>query len=226
MTDRQRVADEPGIVLHSRPYRETSLIFSVLTLHHGRVGVVAKGARGSRRGRSIQPFCRVLLGWSGRSGLVTLTGYELQKQYWFQGNQLACAFYLAELTTRLLDEREAHPRLFAGLEWALQRIHESPALVLRSFEKLLLEELGYGLDFQRDLNGLPLQAEGRYRLLVDRGFVAAEDGHEGRVLLQIGQGNFVDPEVRRAARTLFREALAAHLGPKPLQSRRLLIGGG
>lgn len=225
MTDRQRVADEPGVVLHARPYRETSLIFSVLTPNHGRVSIVARGVRGSRRGRAIQPFCKVLLGWSGRSGLVTLTGYELQKQYWFQGNPLAGAFYLAELITRLVDEREAHPRLYAGLEWALQRIQESPVLVLRSFEKLLLEELGYGLDFQRDLNGLPLEAGRRYRLLVDRGFVAAEEGHEGGLLLRIGDENFADPDVRRAARTLFREALAARLGPKPLQSRRLLIGG-
>ena len=225
MTDRQRVTDEPGIVLHARPYRETSLILSVLTLNHGRMGIVARGARGSKRGRSIQPFCKVRLGWSGRSGLVTLTGYEVDNQYWFRGNALASAFYLAELISRLVDEREAHPRLYGGLDWALQRIQDSPALVLRSFEKLLLEELGYGLDFQRDLDGRPLQAGRRYRLLVDRGFVAAEDGHEGRLLLQVGQENFEDPAVRRIARALFREALATRLGPKPLHSRRLLIGG-
>ncbi len=223
MTSRTRIADEPGIVLHTRPYRETSLIVSVLTLHHGRVSLVGKGARGSRRGRSIQPFCRAQIGWTGRTSLATLTSYELEKQHWFQGNRLASAFYLAELITRLVGEREAHPRLYAGLDWALERLGASPALVLRSFEKLLLEELGYGIDFRFDARGRPLEAETTYRLIPDRGFEPWESGHAGEVLLDIGRENFTDPAVRQVARDLFREALAAHLGPKPLMSRRLLL---
>lgn len=223
MSSPTRVSDEPGIVLHTRPYRETSLILSAFTLNHGRVSLVARGARGRRR-RVIQPFSTVRLGWSGRGNLGTLTGFETEHQYWFRGTSLASAFYLAELISRLLAEREAHPRLYATLAWALENLEVQTAIVLRSFEKLLLEELGYGLDFERDVDGRPLTADRCYRLIPDQGFEPNGDGYAGDVLRGIGLGAFHDASVRQTARRLFGEALAVHLGPRPLLSRRLLVG--
>lgn len=224
-----RVTDQPGIVLHTRPYRESSLLLSVLTLDHGLVSLVGRGVRGGRRGRSLQPFTELRLGWSGRSSLGTLAGFEVAHQHWFQGNALASAFYLTELLTRLLGEREPHPRLFAGLRWALEEMNSNPAVVLRNFEKLLLEELGYGLDFERDVDGQPFQAGSLYRLVPDHGFRLQWGDHgggagvEGSLLTAIGSNDFDDPGVRRAARRIFAEALAGHLGPKPLLSRQLLV---
>ena len=225
MTSPTRVVDEPAIVLHTRPYRETSLIISVLTLNHGRVSLVGRGIRG-RRGRSIQPFSMVRIGWSGRTSLGTMTGCEAERQYWFGGASLASAFYLAELVTRLVAEREAHPRLYAALAWAYEHLEHRPAVVLRSFEKILLEDLGYGLDFEQDVDGEALLPDRHYRLLPDRGFEPASDGYPGDVLVRIGKGAFHERDVRRAARRLFGEALAVHLGPKPLVSRRLLMRTG
>jgi DNA repair protein RecO (recombination protein O) len=225
-----RVTDQPGIVVHTRPYRESSLLLSILTLDHGLISLVGRGVRGGRRGRSLQPFTELRLGWSGRSSLGSLTGFEVEKQHWFQGNALASAFYLTELITRLLDEREPHPRLFAGVRWALEEMNSGPSFVLRSFEKLLLEELGYGLDFERDLEGEPLQSGRYYRLLPDQGFQPLRDrgaegsGWPGNLLTKIGASEFTDPAVRRAARQVFAQSLARHLGPKPLLSRQLLVG--
>jgi len=219
-----RVADEPGVVLHTRPYRENSLLVTLLTLHHGRVTLVARGVRGSRRGRSVQAFTAVQVGWSGRSSLVTMTGCETLAPHWFQGNVLASAFYLTELVMRLLGERESHPRLFAGLQWAFDHIEAQTTLVLRSFEKLLLEEIGYGLDFSLDVDGTPIEAEQDYQLIPDRGFLTTEQGFSGRMLTRIGAEEFSDRAVRQVARQVFREALVHHLGPKPLLSRRLLVG--
>lgn len=217
-----RVADETAIVLHTRPYRESSLLVTALTLKHGLVHLLAKGVRGGRRGRALQPFTVARIGWTGRSSLVTLTGYEVLKAHWFRGDALACAFYLAEIIIRLLGEREAHPRLHAGLSWALDNLEEHPSLTLRSFEKLLLEELGYGLDFAMDADGRAIREEGCYQLVPDRGFMAADTGIPGSMLSRIAREDFADGSVRRAARVLFREALAQHLGPKPLLSRRML----
>ena len=223
-----RVTDQPGIIVHTRPYRESSVLLSLLTVDHGLITLVGRGVRGGRRGRSLQPFTELRLGWSGRSALGTLAGFEVVKQHWFQGNALASAFYLTELVTRLLDEREPHPRLFAGLRWALEEMDQGAAFVLRSFEKLLLEELGYGLDFERDVAGEPLQEKSTYRLLPDQGFSLSsqedERGIEGALLIRMGKEDFSDARVRRAARRVFAESLARHLGPRPLLSRQLLVG--
>jgi DNA repair protein RecO (recombination protein O) len=221
-----RVVDQPGIVLHTRPYRESSLLLTLLTLDHGVVSLVGRGVRGGSRGRALQPFTLLRVGWSGRSSLGTLGGFETDRQFWFQGKVLASAFYLTELISRLLEEREPHPRLFAGMRWALEHLDSGPSPVLRRFEKLLLEELGYGLDLERDLNGEPLVAGRSYRLVPDYGFEAAFEGVDGRILLEIGRDAFADPGVRRAARQIFAEALAVHLGPRPLVSRALLLDHG
>ena len=218
-----RVADEPGVVLHTRPYRESSLMVSLLTLHHGRVTLVARGIRGSRKGRSLQPFTGVRVGWSGRSSLGTLTGFEAIVPHWFTGNVLASAFYLTELIMRLIGEREVQPRLYAGLQWSFENIATQTTLVLRSFEKLLLEEMGYGLNFSSDVEGRVIEDDVAYRLSPDRGFIAAESGFSGRMLKRIGAEEFTDRAVRQVARNVFREALVHHLGPKPLMSRHLLF---
>ncbi|MGD8358340.1 MAG: DNA repair protein RecO, partial [Lysobacterales bacterium] len=69
---------EPAYVLHSRAYRETSVLLEVLTRSGGRVGLVARGARGarSRWKGSLQPFRPLLIGWSQRGELGTLTAAE------------------------------------------------------------------------------------------------------------------------------------------------------
>ncbi len=221
-----RVTGQPGIVLHTRPYRESSLLLTLLTPDHGVVSLVGRGVRGGSRGRSLQPFTLLRVSWSGRSSLGTLGSFEADTQFWFRGNVLASAFYLTELIIRLLEEREPHPRLFAGLCWALEHLESGPSDVLRRFEKLLLEELGYGLDFARDVSGEPIVSGRSYRLVPDHGFETAADGVDGDVLLKIGREAFAEPGVRRAARGLFAEALAAHLGPRPLVSRSLLVDHG
>ncbi|MEJ2087344.1 MAG: DNA repair protein RecO [Gammaproteobacteria bacterium] len=218
-----RVTDEPAVVLHTRPYRENSLIVTAFTLNHGRVSFVARGVRSARRGRAIQPFTVVRVGWSGRTALGTMTGCEALTVHWYRGNVLACAFYLAELVVRLVAEREAHPRLYAGLVWALEQISERPTVVLRSFEKLLLEEMGYAVDFERDVEGVPIREASCYRLVVDLGFEETEEGVPGHLLRAIARDDFSSEGTRRAARSIFGEALARHLGPRPLMSRKLLI---
>ena len=70
------VVDEHAVVLHTRAYRETSLLVNLLTARHGRVAAVAKGARSPRRGQPLQPFAKLLVSWRGRGSLVTLTGVE------------------------------------------------------------------------------------------------------------------------------------------------------
>ena len=224
-----RVQDEPAIVLHHRAYRETSLIVQFMTARHGRLAAVAKGVRGRRRGHSLQPFYQGLLSCSGRGALASLHRFEPVQSRWFTGNGVALASYVAELVMRLTKEWEPAPRLFDGVAWALGELAavESAASVeccLRRFEKLLLEELGYGLDFSRDAAaGAKLTPDGRYELLPESGFARAsgDRGHSGEALLAIADERFDGLETRQAAKSIFRALLAPHLGPEPLLSRRL-----
>ncbi len=223
-----RVTGEAALVLHTRPYRESSAIVSLLTAGHGRVPVVARGIRGSKRGNVLQPFNRVRVSWSGRGTLYTLTGCELVRHAWLSGNALASGFYVLELLTRLLHEHESSPRLFAGACWVLERLETAeypPDVALRGFERLLLDELGYGLDFSRDADtGESIRADTDYRLHMDAGFVAVGSGrgYPGAVLLEIADGRYDSRGARIAAKKIFRQALRPLLGPKPLASRRLL----
>lgn len=225
-----RVAKEPAIVMHTRPYGETSLIAQLLTPRHGLVAGVARGVRKTRRGHSLQPFNEMQVSWSGRAGLVTLTQFEAIESRWLTGNALASAWYVAELVTRLTREWEPHPRLFGSVGWVLEALASNGDLepLLRQFEKHLLEELGYGLDFGREaITTLPIQPDAYYRLEESSGFVESEreEGYRGRALLEIANDLYDDPDTRRTAKRVFRSALRAQLGPRALLSRRLFRNG-
>ncbi|MEQ8483384.1 MAG: DNA repair protein RecO [Pseudomonadales bacterium] len=223
-----RVSGEQALVLHVRPYRETSAIVSLLTAGHGRIAVVARGARGGRRGSVLQPFNQVRVGFSGRGGLFTLTGSELTRHAWLSGEALACAFYVAEVVSRVLTEHDSHPRLFAATcvtVDCLQQGTPPPDVALRRFERLLLEELGYGLDFSQDADsGAPIDPDRDYLLYPDSGFVATSTGrgYRGSVLADIAADRYESRAARVAARRIFALALKPLLGPRPLASRRLL----
>lgn len=225
-----RVTDEAALVLHARPYRETSAIVNLLSASHGRVAVVARGVRGGKRGNVLQPFNRVRVGWTGRGNLHTLSGCEPTHHTWLAGDALASGFYVVELLMRLLPEHESVPGVYAAACWILERLEagDAPDVVLRVFEKLLLDELGYGLDFSRNADtGEPLAGDAEYVLQPGTGFIAAGSsvrGFPGAVLADIEAGRFHSRAARVAAKKIFRQALGTLLGPRPLTSRRLLRG--
>jgi DNA repair protein RecO (recombination protein O) len=225
-----RVDRQPAFVLHRRAWRETSLLLELLTRDFGRVGVIARGARGGRRGPGAcsQAFQPLLVSWSGRTDLKTLTAAEaVSAAPAIVGERLYTALYVNELLVRLLLQHDAHRAVFdayAGLLPALATAVDLEPL-LRRFELLLLRELGYGMEFVHDsANGQLLEPAGHYLFSPEGGFRAAPApadprAYPGRVLAEIGRGDFSAPETRRYAKRLMREALAGLLGPKPLHSR-------
>ena len=231
-----RIQDEQAIVLHTRAYRESSLIVQFLTASHGRIAAVARGARRvgrNRGGHSVQPFYQGLLSCAGRGSLVSLNRFDLADARWFTGNKVASACYVAELVVRLTREWESAPRLFGGVAWVLGELarvqgNEGIESCLRQFERLLLEELGYGLDFGRDAaTGEGIDEAAWYGVSPEAGFVAGPvgEGYPGTALQAIAAGCFDDAETRRFAKLIFRSLLADHLGPAPLMSRRLYRRG-
>ena len=233
----RRVENALGYVLHSRPWRETSLIVESFTREHGRIGLMARGVRGPRsRYRGVLlPFRLVLLSWSGRGELPTLTGADHEHPFRaLRGRPLFSGFYLNELLLKLLLRNDAHPELFDDYRRAIDRLGEDGSLdgVLRSFEKRLLDALGYGATFDRTADtGEPVLPDRRYRYIPELGPVAAAGGPEdcgegptvsGRTLLALAAGRSGGGErEREEARRLMRAILTPHLGSRPLGSRKL-----
>ena len=236
----RRVENEPGYVLHARPWRETSLILEAFTPDHGRTGLVARGVRRARsrlRGLLL-PFQPLLLSWTGRGELPTLTGADTEGPHrTLRGRALFSGFYLNELLLKLLPRGDAHPELFADYRDALAGLGANGAAdpVLRLFEKRLLDALGYGPTFDRAADtGAPVSPGRRYRYVPERGPVEEGGGApaseerggpvvSGRTLIALAGGRLVggDDRERVEARRLMRAILAPHLGPRPLGSREL-----
>src|SRR6185437_10727813 len=106
---------QPAFVLHTRPYRDTSLLLEIFTPDYGRVSTLARGARGlrSRFKGLLQPFVPLLLSWYGKTELMTLSAAESQgKVLDLTGEKLLCGLYLNELLMRLLHRYDAHPQLY------------------------------------------------------------------------------------------------------------------
>lgn len=231
-----RVESQPAYLLHTRPYRDSSLLVELLTVDFGRVSAIAKGIRGGsktaglRRGQ-LQLFSPLLVNWGGRSELKSLHQFESRSYALpLQGKSLFSGLYINELLTRLLTHADRHPEIFTLYEWAIKSLSVETTIdiVLRKFELRLLEQLGYGLDLRNDCQSLmPVAENGWYRLQPDQGLTKAASGENentfwGGHLLQLAAGEFTD-ENRQAAKRFCRMALAPHLGDRPLRSRELFL---
>jgi DNA repair protein RecO (recombination protein O) len=235
LSQRQKVEQQPGFILHSYPYRETSLIVELFSRDHGRVPLVAKGARrplSALRG-VLMAFQPLLVDWSGAGEVKTLLRAEWQGgQPLLAGRALLCAYYLNELLVKLLAREDAHPCLFACYAAALAELPAASSLaaLLRRFELDLLGELGYGLSLERDVDsGEPLRGEADYAYIIERGAVAAGTADaaqplvRGQVLLDLARGDFSDPLTRQQGKLLLRRLINHYLGGQELQSRRVLM---
>lgn len=228
-----RVQLDPAFVLHTRPYRNSSLLVDLLSTSHGLVSAVARSARGpkSRYRGILQPFAPLLVSWSGRSELKTLGQVEAQgAPFALTGEALFCGFYLNELLIRLLHREDPHPVLFKAYETVLTGLCD-PArwlVPLRLFEKRLLSEVGYGLCLHEAADTrLPIQPEQYYLYLPDRGFILTDASTEGsmifsgRTLLALHHEKLEDDDCLQKVKRLLRIALTYQLGDKPLKSRSL-----
>ncbi|GAA5136258.1 DNA repair protein RecO [Alloalcanivorax gelatiniphagus] len=210
----------PAWLLHRRPFRNTSLIVDLFVPERGRLGAVA---RGGRRNPALAPFVPLWVSLKAGGELFTLRHSEPRGAALpLAGRALFCGFYVNELVMRLLHRDDAHPDLWPIYERTLgQLAGDAPLDVsLRRFELMLLEEVGYGLTLDQDAEGRPLEAGLTYRWVPEQGFLVAAGGYPGEWLVALGEDRW-NGDVRRMAKALLREALAPHLGDRPLRSREL-----
>jgi DNA repair protein RecO (recombination protein O) len=235
---RERRDDEPAFVLHTYPYRETSLIVEAFTERMGRVAIVARGAKRPRselRG-VLQAFQPLALSWAGTGELKTLIKAEWRGGLPLPtGAALLCGFYLNELLLKLTAREDPHPALYAEYASALQALTADgrpavQAAVLRRFELRLLAELGYALALTHDVDtGAPVVAGERYHYAYDRGprLVAAEPRGRwpvvrGATLIALATERYADADVAAEAKRLMRGILDHYLEERRIFSRRVV----
>jgi len=220
----------PAFLIHRRMYQSSSLLLDFFTRHYGKIRLVARGVRSNKT--SLQMFQRLNISFKGRSDLKNLTDWESSDQpRRLLGNDLVLAMYINELLSRLLPEAEKHQKVFDGYWDFIKVIIEQSSIQkeysLRLFENLLLEELGYGLEFDKDSKGKPIDSELDYQFEHYKGFVAKTDGNiSGKVLLEVEDGsvgNNLSVDNLTILKKLNRKRLSSILGEKPLKSRELFF---
>ena len=230
-----RITLEPAYILHARPYRESSLLLEILGQENGRVGLVARGARGarSRWKNMLQPFRPLLLSWSQRGELGTLTAADqVASPPALAGEPLFCGLYSNELMMRFLQRSDPHPGLFDSYSHLLGELASGHSLQrsLRKFEMQLLQAAGFGLQLDPEVGSdEQIVTEAWYRYVPESGPQRSEYTSEqanelvsGAALLALKSGE-VEDQYLKELKALMRKLIRFHLGDKPLKSQALFL---
>jgi DNA repair protein RecO (recombination protein O) len=241
----KRIADEPAFVLHRYDWSESSLILEVFTRHHGRIALIAKGAK--RPSSSFRPVLlplqRLHLAFGGDAEIRTLKSAEWQGGHVMPtGEALLSGYYLNELLLTLLARDDPHPVLFdiyASVVAVLASAHEEVLeAALRSYELLLLREVGLlpQLDVQT-LTLAALEPQQSYTLVPEGGLRQAHA--DDRAFLSGAQ--WTDLQATLAEDSLFTDTLRAcaplsmalkpllrallhyHCGVRTLRTRQMMV---
>ena len=149
MTRGQPVTDE-AVVVGLLDYREGDRIVTLFCRDHGKVAVIARGARSSRKrfGGALELFARLQVTFPLREGLAPLGETAIVTIYPGIRQDFAAiahAGYACELTAAMLPEHLGNPRLFRLLTAYLEYLDQGGAEPgeRHFFEMNLLNILGY-----------------------------------------------------------------------------------
>ena len=224
----QYTSKKSCFVIHSRDYRESSLLLEVLTEDSEYVGAVLQGAK-SPHGQSVDLLTQYEFSWRGSTQLVSITHSECSRVFQIQGKRLYASLYLNELIKRSMRQGSIVDGLYDSYRTTLMEFERGECLLessLRRFEKRLLTGLGYELvlDFESE-HGKRVEAESYYRFVMGTGLQlcdsSGEGCHEGDTLLAISTDDYRDSKTRKAAKLILREAIQFHIGSDPLNSKQL-----
>ena len=231
-------SNQPVYVLHTYPFKETSLVVELFSQQFGRIAVVAKGARrphSAMRGM-LQSFQLLDGAWSGKNDLKTLHSLDWSAGLTLlKGEALMCGFYMNELLLRLLPREDAHENLFAYYQATLKTLADSQnlAITLRRFELKLLQEMGYAVPLLQDENDAEIMADKSYRYEAEYGACELSSNKigmrkngvqlSGKTMLDMARDEYADSITQSQSKQLMRYLLAHYLGDKPLHTRQLLI---
>jgi DNA repair protein RecO (recombination protein O) len=233
MTARRKLL-EPAWLLHHRPWSDTSRILELMTRGYGRVTLFAHGARrpSSPLKSVLRPFAPLLVSWSGRQDGGTLTNAELAGVAPAPAPAvLMSCYYLNELLLKLLAHEDRHDSIYDAYATALAELAAgAEPEALRRVERVLLDELGYGVDLAREADsGRPVDPERYYHFRPGQGVLAVREEapgsgvHAGCDLLSVARGDYGLPAAQRAARGIYGAAITHCLEGRGLASRDVML---
>ncbi len=233
MNSPRRVQQQPGYILHRRPFRDSSQILDVITRDYGKIAVVARGSRGakSRLAGILRPFLPLRVSWVAKSDLGTLTGAETAgRPAGMVGDAMLSAYYVNELLMNFLHKHDPQSEIYSLYETTIESLvgTNHVAACLRCFELELLSLLGYAVNLDHEFGKTDaLVAQQNYQYRMEQGLVAVDGDtgalvFSGAVFSDIAAQRFDDPAVLRSASQLMRAIVSFHLGGKELKSRKVL----
>ena len=216
-----------AILLHSRNYSETSLICELFTRKHGRVSVIAKGARSKKNKfqNIAAPNILASVNYSGKSELKTLVSWEEITHFSILGKNLKILLYLNELIFKLLEKENKQDRIFESLIDFYKVLVSGDAknieIALREFEYFLICELGYGFDFVYDDNGKKIVREKTYYFHPAQGFSEKPLNNflkvSGIDIIDFTNGKITSSSARSKIRKIMQLAIS-YIAEKPLNA--------
>ena len=216
-----------AIMLHSRKYRETSLICELFTKKIGRVSVIAKGARSKKNKfqNITSPNVLANINFSGRSELRTLTAWEELSYFQILGKNLRVLLYLNELIYKLLERENKQEKIFNGVINLYKTLAASDAknieLSLREFEYFLICELGYGFDIFYDDKGSKLEKEKTYYFHPALGFTLNSSNNflkaSGIDIINFSKGKIVTNSARSIIKKIMQLAIS-NIAERPMNA--------
>ena len=215
-------------LLHQRSYGETSIIADVFTQKSGKISFIAKGAKKpkSKFFGYLVPFQKLEITFSGRSELKTLT--SIDRDLASNSNTFSkvsySLLYINELLMKLLPKDAKHEELFVLYDEFLKKINKNNNLEisLRHFELDLLDMLGYGFDYDSEIDSNePIEAELSYVFVSERGFRKSNSSSfKGKDILSIKKRKLEDVPLRYL-KEITTKAIGICLEGKDLASRKI-----
>ncbi len=224
-----------AFILHTRPFKETSLLVEAFSQEEGRVSLVAKGARSTsnknQKRALLQPFTPLQISWSGKSNLKNLIQVDSNGlPFKLTGIPNLCGLYLNELLLKLLIQWDPHPELFDIYTEAIRQLaaDSKPQVILREFELYLIEELGYGIDWSADSYGDLIQSQSQYTYIPQQGFLlvslvsAGVITFPGQLIRAVADQDWQQKGALALARSINKNIIDQLLDGRELNSRKLL----
>ena len=215
-------------LLHQRSYGETSIIADVFTQKSGKISFIAKGAKKpkSKFFGYLVPFQNLKITYSGRSELKTLT--SIDRDLASNSNTFSkvsySLLYINELLMKLLPKDAKHEELFVLYDEFLKKINKNNNLEisLRHFELDLLDMLGYGFDYDSEIDSnKPIEAELSYVFVSERGFRKSNSSSfKGKDILSIKKRKLEDVPLKYL-KEITTKAIGICLEGKDLTSRKI-----